>query len=149
MPVIDIEYPKGALSEKAKQELPGRLGQLAIGYEGLKGSRFAEAFTWVYLHEQPAAHVTQVAGPPPKPIYRVRFTTLQTLLNHEDKHRLGTDVAKAVYEVEGSKWNEEEAYNRVWVFFEDVREGDWIAGARINNLKALRKRVAEEQAATC
>ncbi|QDT96713.1 hypothetical protein [Gimesia aquarii] len=148
MPVIDIQYQKGSLTEAAKAELPTRLGQIAIGYEGLEGSQFAREFTWVYLHEMPANQVTQVSGAPPKPIYRLRFTTLQSLLNNESKHRLGEDVTRAIYEAEGSAWNEEEAYNRVWIFFEDVREGDWIAGARINSLKGLREKLAEEKAVT-
>ncbi len=149
MPTIDIEFPQGALTHEAKQELPGRLGQIALGYEGLQGSPFAEAFTWVYLHELPAGHVTQVSGDPVKPVYRLRFTTLQSLLNHDAKHLLGMDVARAIYELEGSDWNEEEAYNRVWTFFEDVREGDWIVGARINSIKSLREKAEEEQASAC
>ncbi|MCG8651192.1 MAG: hypothetical protein MI861_15245 [Pirellulales bacterium] len=150
MPTIDIEFPRGALSDQAKRELPEKLGQIALGYEGLQGSPFAEAFTWVYLHELPAEHVTQVSGDPAKPIYRLRFTTLQSLLNHEAKHQLGIDVARAIYQSEGSEWNEEEAYNRVWTFFEDVREGDWIVGARINNIGSLReKATAEQSAAAC
>lgn len=149
MPTIDIEFPKGALTEKAKQELPDLLGQIALGHEGLKGSPFAESFTWVYLHELPAAHVTQVSGAPSKPIYRLRFTTLQSLLNNDVKHQLGVDVARAIYKAEGSEWDEEEAYNRVWTFFEDVREGDWIVGARINNVKSLRDRAIKDQEALC
>ncbi len=47
MPIIDITIPKGALDEKTKAALPAKLGQIALGYEGLSGSRFAEAFTWV------------------------------------------------------------------------------------------------------
>lgn len=147
MPTIDVEFPRGALSDRAKQDLPDRLGQIALEYEGLKGSPFAEAFTWVYLHELPAEHVTQVSGEPAKPIYRLRFTTLQSLLNHDAKHQLGIDVARAIYDAEGSEWDEVEAYNRVWTFFEDVREGDWIVGARINNIKSLREKAREEQAA--
>lgn len=150
MPVIDIQYQTGSLSETAKTTLPIKIGEIALNYEGLEGSQFAREFTWVYLHEMPEGHVTQVSGIPPKPIYRLRFTTLQSLLNNESKHRLGDEVARVIYEAEGSKWDEEEAYNRVWVFFEDVREGDWIAGARINSLKGLNEKVEQEQnAAVC
>ena len=149
MPVIDIHIPEGALSREAKEALPAEIGRIAIGHEGLEGSRFAEAFTWVFIHEMPAAHVTQVSGAPPKPIYRLRFTTLQTLLNSEKKARLGADVARAIYEAEGSRWDADEAYNRVWVFFEDVREGDWIVGDRINSIESLRAKVAEEKACAC
>ena len=149
MPTIDIEFPQGALTDEAKRSLPDKLGQIALGYEGLQGSPFAEAFTWVYLHELPAEHVTQVSGSLAKPIYRLRFTTLQSLLSHEAKHQLGVDVARAIYEAEGSEWDEEEADNRVWTFFEDVREGDWIVGARINSIKSLRNKAAKEQQAAC
>lgn len=147
MPVIDITIPEGALSPEAKKELPETIGRIAIGYEGLSGSRFAEEFTWVYIHELPATLVTQVSGKPPKPIYRFVFTTLTTLLDDNSKHRLGTDVARAVYALEGTPFDEEEAYNRVWTFFDDVRQGDWIVGARINTIKSLRAVVEKEQAA--
>ncbi len=138
--------PDNALTDKAKDELPTKLGSLALGYEGLKGSHFAEEFTWVYIHEVPSNRVTQVAGPLKKPIYRIRFTTLETLLDDESKKNLGVDVAHAIYELEGSEWNEPEAYNRIWVFFEDVRQGDWIAGARVNNIPDLQKAVEQERA---
>lgn len=146
MPVIDITIPEGALSAEAKQKLPETIGRIAIGYEGLSGSRFAEAFTWVYVHELPATHVTQVSGPPPKPIYRLVFTTLTTLLDDERKKRLGTDVARAIYELEGSAWDAQEAYNRVWTFFDDVRQGDWIVGAQVNSIATLRAAVEKERA---
>jgi len=146
MPIIDITMPENALSDQAKALLPEKLGQIALGYEGLKGSRFAEEFTWLYTHELPAKNVTQVAGPLQKPIYRIRFTTLETLLDDERKKNLGVDVAHAIYELEGSQWNEQEAHNRIWVFFEDVRQGDWIAGAEVNNIPDLRKAVEQERA---
>ncbi len=145
MPIIDITFPKGALSDNARRALPVDLGRIAIAYEGLSGSRFAEEFTWLYVHE--LAVVTQVSGALEKPIYRVRFTTLQTLLDDDSTKRLGVDTARAIYEAEGSPWNAREANNRVWTFFEDVRQGDWIAGDQVNNLKDLRAAVADEQAA--
>ena len=134
-----------ALSAKAKKELPGVLGQIALGYEGLKGSKFAESFTWVYTHELPSTHVTQVSGTPSKPIYRILFTTLETLLDDESKKNLGVDVAHAIYKVEGSQWDEQEAHNRIWVFFNDVRQGDWIVGAKVNNIPELRDAANQER----
>lgn len=58
MPIIDIIMPDNALSEKAKKEIPSVLGQIALEYEGLAGSKFAESFTWVYTHELSSANVT-------------------------------------------------------------------------------------------
>ncbi len=58
MPVIDITLPRGALPAKAKKALPSTLGRIAIEYEGLSGSKFAEDFTWVYVHELPAENLT-------------------------------------------------------------------------------------------
>ena len=146
MPIIDICFPQGALSDEAKQALPNVLGQIALGYEGLKGSQFAEEFTWVYVYELPKASVTQVSGPLAKPIYRVRFTTLQNLLDDNSKKRLGVDTARAIYEAEGTPWNSGEAHNRVWTFFEDIRQGDWIVGDQVNSIQDLRAAFAEEQA---
>ena len=122
------------------------MGRIAIAHEGLEGSPFAESFTWVYITELPTARVIQISGAPPKPLYRFTFTTLETLLDNEAKHRLGEEVARAVYEIEGEPWNAEEAYNRVWVFFDDYRQGDWIVGGRINSIKALRAEVEKERA---
>ena len=67
-------------------------------------------------------------------------------LDNESKHRLGEYVARAVYEIEGATWDEGEAYNRVWVFFDDYRQGDWIVGATVNSIKALREEVEKERA---
>ncbi len=146
MPIVDLTVAQGGLSAKDRELLLDKVGRIAIDYEGLSGSKFAESFTWVYLHELPAAHVSQISGQPPKPIYRFTFTTLQTLLDNESKHRLGEDVARAVYEVEGTSWDAQEAYNRVWVFFDDYRQGDWIVGGQINSIKALRGEVEKERA---
>jgi len=145
MPIIDITMPENALSDQAKAALPEKLGQIALGYEGLEGSRFAEEFTWVFTHELPAKNVTQVAGSPSKPIYRLVFTTLQTLLDDNSKKNLGADVARAIYEAEGSQWDEQEAHNRIWVFYNDVRQGDWIVGGQVNNIPDLRKAVEQER----
>lgn len=144
MPIIDITLPKNALPKNAVEELPNRVGQIALKHEGLSGSRFAESFTWVYTNEIPSSHLVQVSGSPPKPIYRFVFTTLQGLLDQKRKHELGIEVAKAVYDLEGSEWNAEEAHNRVWVFFDDVREGDWTVGENINNIADLRARAEKE-----
>lgn len=145
MPIIDIAIPDNALSAKAKQEMPSILGQIALEYEGLAGSKFAESFTWVYIHELPSANVTQVSGPPAKPIYRIIFTTLQTLLDDERKKKLGVDVAKAIYKMEGTEWNEDEAHNRIWIFFDDVHQGDWIVGAKVNNIPDLKNKADQER----
>ena len=69
------------------------------------------------MHELPAENLTQVSGVAPKPLYRVRFTTLETLLDDDGKKRLGADVARAIYEAEGSAWDEREAQNPHWVSF--------------------------------
>lgn len=147
MPIIDLTLAEGTLSKEDRDKLLDKVGRIAIDYEGLSGSKFAEAFTWVYVHELPAAHVTQISGAPAKPVYRFTFTTLQTLLDNESKHRLGEEVARAVYDIEGAAWDEGEAYNRVWTFFDDYRQGDWIVGARINSIKGLRAEVDAERAA--
>lgn len=146
MPIVDLTLASGALPAKDRERLLDKVGRIAIDYEGLSGSKFAESFTWVYLHELPATHVSQISGPPAKPLYRFTFTTLQTLLDNENKHRLGEDVARAVYEIEGSAWDEAEAYNRIWVFFDDYRQGDWIVGGQINSIKALKSEVDRERA---
>ena len=146
MPIVDLTIAKDSLSAKDIERLLDKVGRIAIDYEGLSGSKFAEAFTWVYLHELPAAHVSQISGAPAKPLYRFTFTTLQTLLDNESKHKLGRDVARAVYEIEGTPFDEAEAYNRVWVFFDDYRQGDWIVGGQINSIKALRSEVEKERA---
>lgn len=146
MPIVDLTVAEGTLPAKQREKLLDKVGRIAIDYEGLSGSKFAEAFTWVYLHELPGTHVGQISGKPPKPLYRFTFTTLQTLLDNDAKHRLGEDVARAVYETEGTEWNEDEAYNRIWVFFDDYRQGDWIVGGRINSIKALRAEVEKERA---
>ncbi len=146
MPIVDLTIAEGTLRAKDRERLLDKVGRTAIDYEGLTASKFAEEFTWVYLHELPAAHVSQISGRPPKPLYRFTFTTLQTLLDNESKHRLGEDVARAVYEIEGAAWDEAEAYNRIWVFFDDYRQGDWIVGGQINSIKALRAEVEKERA---
>ena len=147
MPIIDLTLAKDTLAPEALERLIDKVGHIALEYEGLEGSRFAEQFTWTYVHELPAVHIGQIAGRPAKPIYRFVFTTLQALLDDQSKHRLGERVARAVYEAEGRPWDEPEAYNRVWVFFDDYRQGDWIVGARINSIKALRAKVEEQRVA--
>ena len=145
MPIVDLTIAAGTLGSDEREQLLDRVSRIAIEYEGLAGSKFAESFTWLYVFELPSTHVRQVPGTPPRPIYRFTFTTLQTLLDNEAKHRLGQDVARAVFEIEGREWDEEEAYNRVWVFFNDYRQGDWIVGGRINSIQSLRDRVEGER----
>ena len=63
-------------------------------------------------------------------------------------HSLRHSFAQAIYELEDSPWNADEAHNRVWTFFEDFREGDWMAGDRINSTRAIREALEAEKACT-
>jgi Pycsar effector protein len=104
---------EGTLRAKNLERLLDKVGRISMDFEGFSGSKFAEEITWIYVHELPAAHVSWISVKPPKPLYHFTLTTLQMLLDNESKRRLGEDVVRAVYEIEGSAWDEREAWKRV------------------------------------
>ncbi|MBY0461307.1 MAG: hypothetical protein K2V38_28650 [Gemmataceae bacterium] len=138
MPMIDFYVEEGALSAAALAKLPAIVSKIALRYEGFEGSKFAAEFTWIYTHLLPKAHVVQAAGKPAKPLYRFDIYTMHGLLDQPSKIKLASDIAQAVYELEGTRWDANEATNRVWTLYRDMREGDWLDGEVVSNLPMLR-----------
>lgn len=86
--------------------------------------------------------MVQAAGKPAKPLYRFDVYTMQGLLDQPSKIKLAGDIARAVYDLEGSPYDAVEATNRVWVLYRDMREGDWLDGEVVSNLPRLRASAA-------
>ena len=145
MPMIDFFLEEDALPDNSIQDLCKRVGQVALEHERFDGSALAKSLTWIYAHKMPRRYVLQAQGRPTKPLYRFAIYTLEGLLDKERKHSLASKIARLVYEAEGSVWNSEEATNRVWVLYEDKKEGDWIDGEQLNSLAELRQIIEHDK----
>jgi phenylpyruvate tautomerase PptA (4-oxalocrotonate tautomerase family) len=51
MPVIDVTYPAGALSQEAQEAVAAQLTDILMQIEGTKGIAANAAGTWLLMHE--------------------------------------------------------------------------------------------------
>ena len=55
MPLMDLIYPEGALTEEARTELLETLWQTCLRWEGVPETPATASIAWVYLDERPPA----------------------------------------------------------------------------------------------
>jgi phenylpyruvate tautomerase PptA (4-oxalocrotonate tautomerase family) len=57
MPLMYVNYPAGALDEKARDALANELTQTALECENLEATRFQVSTVWIFFNERPTTHV--------------------------------------------------------------------------------------------
>lgn len=147
MPIMDVTYPQGALTDEARDGLVEDLTTILLRAERAPDTDFFRGVTWVYLHELPAGHVRAAGRPVPAPTFRVDVTTPEGALSDRRRKELVSEATRAVRERAGIP--EAEAL-RIWVLCHEVPEGSWGAGGNVVEFQALRAAAAaqREQAGT-
>ncbi|MHA7649698.1 tautomerase family protein [Mycobacterium sp. ML4] len=131
MPMLDAFIPDGALSAAAEHTLLSQLTDILLRNEGADpADPRTREIAWVFLH-RPAA--VFVAGrPATAPRYRFIASVPEGQFDDDRRAAIVREVTEAVLAAE------EGAYpidpQRIWVFPNEIADGTWGGGGRINTL---------------
>ena len=145
MPIMDVTYPQGALSDDARDELMEELTAVLLRAERAPDTEFFRSVTWVFVHELPAAHVYTAARPVEAPVFRVEATTPEGALSDRRREELVVAATDAVRRAAGLG---DDDLLRVFVLCHEIDEGSWGAGGQVVRFSALREAAAAERERT-
>jgi phenylpyruvate tautomerase PptA (4-oxalocrotonate tautomerase family) len=144
MPVIDVTYPAGTLSQQAQEAVATQLTDILMEIEGTKGIAAIAAGTWLLLHEIPANTVA-VGGKFAPGRYRVQIATPEGALNLAQKAELIQRVTDALLTIEGVELNTAQRA-RVYCLISEIPDGGWgFNGLAITREYAAARRRELEQ----
>ncbi len=133
MPIMDITYAEGALSEGQQQHITERFAPILAKWEGFPGHPRLIANIWVLFHELKANALTVggYASDPGNPLYRITITVPTGILNSERKRGLVDELARTLFEVDGhpvlteARPEYSEGPLRLYCVFNEVPYEDW------------------------
>ena len=142
MPIMDVTYPQGALTEDQRTELADELTTVLLRAERAPDTDFFREVTWVFVHELPEGAVLTAGGPVEQPIFRVECTTPEGALSNRRREELVAEATRVVREVAGIA--EEDAL-RIFVLCREIDEGSWGAGGQVIRFQQLREAAKAER----
>ncbi len=142
MPKLDLTFSAGALSDDAKQELPGQLAEAMLRWEGAPDTQFFRSIAWTHVHELPAGAAHTADGPATDSQFVVEVTVPQGALSERRRGGLVDEFTKLVASAAGL---EDEETFRVWVIVNEVTEGHWGASGQIVRFEQLREAAKAER----
>jgi phenylpyruvate tautomerase PptA (4-oxalocrotonate tautomerase family) len=144
MPVIDVTYPAGTLSQEAQAAVAAQLTDILMEIEGTKGIAAIAAGTWLLLHEA-NPNTLAVAGKFAPGRYRVEIATPEGTLNLSQKKELIERVTDALLRIAGVEPDAAQRA-RIYVLVSEIPDGGWgFAGLAITKEYAERRRRELEQ----
>ena len=141
MPMIDLTYPRGALSGEARAKLLEELATRLLKAERAPDTEFFRSITWVYANEIDPEALAVGGRPGGEPRFRVQVTVPDGALSDRRKGELVEAVNEAVLEAAGLS---EGDGLRVWTIVRDVPDGNWgAAGQQVRYAKLVEMAQAE------
>lgn len=142
MPVMDVTYPAGALTDAARATLVEELTTVLLRAERAPDTEFFRNVTWVYLRELPGEAVLSAGRPVTAPTFRVDVTVPAGALSDRRKQELVGEATRRVLDAAGLT---QEHALRVMVLIRDVPEGNWGAAGTVIQFEQLRQAAAHER----
>jgi phenylpyruvate tautomerase PptA (4-oxalocrotonate tautomerase family) len=143
MPMIDLTYLRGSLTDQALGVLTEELVTALLRAERAPDTPFLRDNTLVYLHAlDPAAQSVGGRGAG-APRFRVEMTVFEGALSQDRKERLAADVHAAVCAAAGIEPEGERALH-VWTLIHEVPEGNWAGGGKIIYYRQVKGLVADD-----
>lgn len=144
MPVIDVTYPAGALSQKAQEAVAAQLTDIIMEVEGTKGIAAIAAGTWLLLHEA-NPNTIAVGGKFSPGRYRVEIATPTGTLNMSQKAEVIRRVTDTLLQIEGVESNVAQRA-RIYCLINEIPDGGWgFVGQAITREYAEKRRRELEQ----
>jgi phenylpyruvate tautomerase PptA (4-oxalocrotonate tautomerase family) len=131
MPMLDAFIPEGALSVDAERQLIAQLTDILLLHEGADPqSPAARSIAWVFVHRPAAVYVA--GEPADAPRYRFVPSVPQGQFDDKRRRAIVAAVTDAVLDAEHGAYPRDP--QRVWVFTNEIPDGTWGGGGRINTL---------------
>ncbi|MEU6010670.1 hypothetical protein [Streptomyces sp. NPDC047453] len=129
MPMIELSYREGSLSEPQVSDLLHRATKTLTWWEKVPDTEHGRAIAWTLANELPANKFLVGGQEPTKPRYRFRVHTIAGLLDDRAKQGTMRDLTKLTLQIEGAPLTPENLA-RVWVLLREYPRENWgIAGA--------------------
>ena len=123
MPMIDVTYPAGALSQEAQEAVAAQLTDILMEIEGTKGIAAIAAGTWLLMHEA-NPNTIAVGGKFSPGRYRVEIATPEGALNMSQKAELIRRVTDALLQIEGVEPDTAQRA-RIYCLISEIPDGGW------------------------
>ena len=147
MPLIEVTYAAGTMSDQARDQLTSDLPQTLLRWEGAPDTDFFREITWTYLHEMPADRIV-VNGRPAAPArarYKIDITVPEGALSERRRDGLIADVTALVLDACEPGERPADASMRVWVLVHEQPDGWWGAAGASVQFAQLRQLAGEER----
>jgi phenylpyruvate tautomerase PptA (4-oxalocrotonate tautomerase family) len=143
MPMIDVTFVRGSLTDDALTRLPDELVTALLRAERAPDTPFMRDNTVVYLHAlEPEAQL--IGGRKPgRPRFRVDLTVFDGVLSKDRKERLAADVHAAVCAAADIDPAGPRAYH-VWTLIHEIPEGNWAGAGKVVYYQQVKGLVADE-----
>lgn len=124
MPLMDLIYPEGALTEAARTQLLETLWQTCLRWEGVPETTATASIAWVYLDERPPASISVGGAPLTQAVYRVHVRVMSGFMEQDRVDGMVRDVTDAVLEADGTD-GDGSGRPRVYCIVDEVPSGTW------------------------
>ncbi|MDX6583331.1 MAG: hypothetical protein QOI10_2515 [Solirubrobacterales bacterium] len=142
MPMLELTYPKGAISPEARDELLEALATNMLAAEKAPDTEFFRSITWVYANEVDPDSIAVGGRPGAEPRFRVQVTVPEGALSDRRKGILVDSFNRAVLQAAGLAESEG---LRVWTIINEVTDGNWGAAGQQVRYKQLVELAAGER----
>lgn len=143
MPMIDVTFVRGSLTEDASRTMADQLVTVLLRAERAPDTPFMRDNTMVYLHAmEPDAQL--VGGRQPgEPRFRVDLTVFGGALSQDLKEKLVADVHEAVCGAAGIDPRGPRRYH-VWTLIHEIPEGNWAGAGKVVYRRQVQGLVTED-----
>jgi phenylpyruvate tautomerase PptA (4-oxalocrotonate tautomerase family) len=124
MPLMDLIYPEGALTEEARTELLETLWQTCLRWEGVPETPATASIAWVYLDERPPASISVGGAPPTQAVYRVHVRVMSGFMEQDRVDGMVREVTDAILKADGTD-GDGSGRPRVYCIVDEVPSGTW------------------------
>lgn len=128
MPMVDLYFPSGALSEEAKDRLLATLSSTCLKWEGIEDNESSQSIAWVYLHEVPRENISAAGKPLAQAVYRAHVSVMVGFMDYERIERMVSEVTQAVLNADGTAGTGDA---RVYVILNEVPSGTWGVDGKV------------------
>lgn len=124
MPLMDLIYPEGALTEDARTELLQTLWRTCLRWEGVPETPATASIAWVYLDERPRAALSVGGESLTQAVYRVHVRVMAGFMDQVRVDGMVRDVTDAIVKADGTD-GDGSGRPRVFCLVEEVPSGSW------------------------
>ncbi len=145
MPMLELTYPKGAITSDAREELLEELATKMLEAEKAPATEFFRSITWVYANEIDPEMLAVGGRPGGEPRFRVQVTVPDGALSDRRKGILVDSFNQAILRAAGL---DESEGIRVWTVISEVPDGNWgAAGQQVRYQQLVEAAAAERDKA--